>query len=129
MNTFSSSVVSSSFELLPCILSISNNLNGIFSRNNRGFSKPLCQITVCGGIINLQINKSTCHFCQIFLLDKRCPVQFLYGLPKVSNVHLLYSFIHVFIYNSITNYYWQNFAKPLAKAFRKNPFPTVRSLL
>ena len=43
----------------------------------------------------------------------------LYGLPKISNVHLLYSFIHVFIYNSITKCFWQNFAKPLAKAFRK----------
>ena len=42
----------------------------------------------------------------------------LYGLPKISNVHLLYSFIHVFIYNSITKCFWQNFAKPLAKAFK-----------
>ena len=33
----------------------------------------------------------------------------------------MYSFIHVFIYNSITNCYWQNFAKSLAKAFRKKP--------
>ena len=39
---------------------------------------------------------------------------------KKSNVHLLYSSIHVFIHNSITKYNWQNFAKPLAKAFRKN---------
>ena len=36
-----------------------------------------------------------------------------------SNVNLLYSFIHVFIYNSIIKCFWQNFAKPLAKVFRK----------
>ena len=35
------------------------------------------------------------------------------------NVHLLYSFVRAFIHNSITKYYWQNFSKPLAKAFRK----------
>ena len=43
----------------------------------------------------------------------------LCGLPKISNVHLMYSFICIFISNSITKYYWQNFVKPLAKAFRK----------
>ena len=43
----------------------------------------------------------------------------LYGLPKISYVHLLYSFIHAFIPKLITKYYWQNVAKPLAKAFRK----------
>ena len=44
----------------------------------------------------------------------------LYSLPKKSNVHLLHSFIHVFIHNSITKYFWQNFTKSLAaKAFRK----------
>ena len=29
----------------------------------------------------------------------------LYGLPKISNVHLLYSFLYVFIRNSITKYF------------------------
>ena len=29
------------------------------------------------------------------------------------------SFILVSIHNSISKYYWQNFAKPLAKTFRK----------
>ena len=38
---------------------------------------------------------------------------------KISNVHLLCAFIHVLIHNSFTKYYWQNFAKPLAKALRK----------
>ena len=43
----------------------------------------------------------------------------LYGLPKLSNVRLLYSFIHVFIYNSITKYYWQNFANPWQRGLEK----------
>ena len=47
-------------------------------------------------------------------------MQFCMVYQIKSNVHLLYSFIHVFIHNSITKYYWQNFAKPLAKEFRKN---------
>ena len=55
------------------------------------------------------------YFCLI--KDLLCN---LYGLPqKKSNVHLLYSFICFFIHNSITKYYWQDFAKPLGKAFRK----------
>ena len=48
----------------------------------RGFSKPICQrfckdlpITVCDGMINLQINKGACDFCQIFL-------RFCMGLSK-----------------------------------------------
>ena len=39
------------------------------------FAKGLAQIlpiTVCDGTINLEINTSTCDFCQIFLLDKIC---------------------------------------------------------
>ena len=69
-------------------------------------------ITVCDGNFNLSINKSTCDLCQIFLLDKRCSMQFCKVYQIKSNVHLLYSFIHVFFHNS-------SFAKPLAKAFRK----------
>ena len=38
---------------------------------------------------------------------------------NISNVHLLYSPIYFFIHNSITKYYWQHFAKPLVKTFRK----------
>ena len=37
-----------------------------------------------------------------------------------SNADLVYAFIHVFIHNCSTKYFWQDFAKPLAKAFRKN---------
>ena len=84
----------------------------------KGLAKFL-SITVCGGIINLQIHQSTCDFCPIFLLDKRCSMLFCMVNQIKSNVHLLYSFIHIFIHNSITKYYWQNFARSLAKAFRK----------
>ena len=49
--------------------------------------------------------KSTCDFCQVFLLDKRCSMQFCIVYQKISYVHFLYSFIHVFIHNSITKYY------------------------
>ena len=45
--------------------------------------------------------------CQIFLLAKRCSMPFCVVYPKRSNVDFLYSFIHVFIHNSITKYYWQ----------------------
>ena len=41
----------------------------------QGFSEHICarfSIIVCDWIINVQINESTCDFCQIFLLDKRC---------------------------------------------------------
>ena len=70
-------------------------------------------ITVCDGIINLQINKSICDFCQIFLLDKWCSLQFCMTYQNILNVHLLYLFIHIFVHNSITKYYWQNFAKDI----------------
>ena len=87
----------------------------------KGLAK-LLPITVCDEIFNLQIHKSTCDFCQIFLLDKRSFMRFCIVYPKKPNEHLLYSFIHVFIHNSITKYCWQNFAKALAKAFRKTPY-------
>ena len=45
------------------------------------FGKESLPITVCDGIINLSINKSTCDFCQIFLLDKGFHA-ILYGLPN-----------------------------------------------
>ena len=32
-----------------------------------------------------------------------------------SNVHLLYSFIHVFIHNSITKCFWQKFCQTFGK--------------
>ena len=52
----------------------------------------------------------------------------LYGLPKKSNVHLLYSFIPVFIYNSITKCFGKSFTKPLAKAFRKASIITISTV-
>ena len=39
--------------------------------------KESMSITVCDGILNLSINKNTCDFCQIFLLDKRCSYNFV----------------------------------------------------
>ena len=41
----------------------------------KGLAKIL-PIIVCDGIINLQINKRTYDFCQIYLLDKRCSIRF-----------------------------------------------------
>ena len=46
-------------------------------------------------------------------------MQFCMVYQIKSHVHLLYSFIHVFIHNSITKCLGKSFAKPLAKAFRK----------
>ena len=52
-------------------------------------------ITVCDGIINLQINKSVCDFCHIFLLDKWCSSQFCMVYQKyqiyIYCIHLLMS--------------------------------------
>ena len=63
------------------------------------------------------------YFCLI--KDVLCDVvQF----TKKSNVHLLCSFIHVFFYNSITKYCWQNFIKSLAKAFRKTSVDATRKV-
>ena len=98
-------------------ISINGTVEVFLNPFAKGLAKHL-PITVCDGIINLQINKSTTDFCQIFLLDKDVNV-ILYTLSKKSNVYILYSFIDIFIYNSIIKYYWENFAKPLAKAFRK----------
>ena len=47
-------------------------------------------------------------------------MQFCMAYQIKLNVHLLYSFVHVFIHNSITKcFFGKCFAKPLAKAFRK----------
>ena len=45
------------------------------------------------------------YFCLIKML------QFCVVYQIKSNVHLLYSFIHVFIHNSITKCFWQTFGK------------------
>ena len=62
-------------------------------------------------LFHLWINKNTCDFCKIFLLDKRCSMQFCMVYQIKSNVHLVYSFIRVFIYNSITKNNWQIFGQ------------------
>ena len=80
-------------------------------------------ITVCHGIINLQINKSTCDFCQIFCLDKGYSIWFSIVYSKKSNVHLLYSFIHVIILSHTVIIKF--FCKHLAKTFRKTCDPTA----
>ena len=54
------------------------------------FAKGLTSIlatTVCDGIINLQINKSTCDFSQIFLLD-------IVGLAKTEALEMP---IHLYV--------------------------------
>ena len=62
-------------------------------------------ITVCVELLILD-NKSTYDFCDVL-----CDAVWF---TKNIKCTLLYSFIH----NSITKYYWQNFAKPLPKAFK-----------
>ena len=91
------------------------------------FGKENLPITVCDGIFNLSINKSTCAFCQIFLLDKRCSMQFCMVCQIKCNVHLLYSFILVFIPSQ--SVFGKSFAKPLAKAFRKTSIILIRFVL
>ena len=57
----------------------------------------LLQNTVCDGIINLQINKITCDFCQIFCLIN---VLILYGLPKIQiqmYIYCIHWFMSLFI--------------------------------
>ena len=80
------------------------------------FSKESLPMKVCDGNFNLSINKSTYDFCQISLLDKRCSMQFCMVYQIKSNVHLLYSFIHVFIYNSITKCFWQKRCQTFGKS-------------
>ena len=79
------------------------------------FGKEILPITVCDGIFNLLIIKGTSDFCQIILHDKRCSMQFCMVYQIKLNVHLLYSFIHVFIYNSITKCFWQQFCQTFGK--------------
>ena len=120
-----SAVVSSNFQSLDVdglgacnesygILNFHYTIYPVFSR----FGEESLPTTVCDGIFNLSINKSTCDFCQMFLLDKRCSMQFYMVYQIKSNVYLLYSFIHVFIYNSITKCFWQRrLEKPLILIF------------
>ena len=55
-----------------------------------------------------------------FCLIKRFSMQFCKVYQKYQiYMYLLFSFIHVFIHNSITKYYWQTFVKSLARAFWK----------
>ena len=57
-------------------------------------------------------------FVRYFLINEAlCPFVWF---TKISNVYLLYSFIHVFIHNSITKYYWQKFFQ----TFDKNVYKT-----
>ena len=75
------------------------------------FSKDLAKklpITVYDGIINLQINKSTCDFCQIFVLHKIYVI--LHGLPKLSIVHLFMS-LFIIPSQSIIGIFYQRFDK------------------
>ena len=84
------------------------------------FGKESLPATVCDGNFNFSIKRSTFDFFQIFLIDKRCFVQFCMVYQIKSKVHLLYSFIPVFsIHNSITKCFWQKFCQALAKAFGK----------
>ena len=89
-----------------------------FSKLCQKFSKKL-PITVCDGIFNLSINKSTCDFCQRFFCFTKVFNAILYGLPTIYCIQL---FMSLFIIPSQSIYYWQNFAKPFAKVFRKT-FP------
>ena len=79
------------------------------------FGKESFPKTVCDGIFNLSINKSTCDFCQIFLLDKRCSTQFCVIYQIKSNVYLMYIYyILLFMF-----FFLIPSQSVLAKAFRK----------
>ena len=89
---------------------------------NRGFSKPFAkglakkvrQKQFVMEFFNLSINKITCDFYQIFLLDNRYSVQFCMFYQIKSNVHLLYSFYHkVFLVNVLPNLWQKRLEKHL----------------